>query len=433
MSKKILLQKATRIEGNADIHIEVENGSVKAARFLVEDFRGFERFSQGRRVEFIPHLVSRICGLCSGAHQVASFEAIEDGLGVDVPSSIKNLRQILVLGEWISSHALSYFFLTMPDFVGAAGGVFELMDTHPEVTGEAFALRKSGQRIVELLGKRAAHPVALGVGRFLISPTTDELKEVRSITLDVKERAAKLIGQMGKFNSGEKSIVLPPDQEVLFLTYDDRPGQDVFRAYNRDGEVVARFSREGFEENVSEMRAEWTFAKFPYLKSFGFPPGMVLVGPLSRSYQEGGFLDDPEIASFELANQLRDRSALGLESYDICRLLEIFWAAQRILHLLEDVDLSQMSVDVDFKVSGKGIGVLEAPRGVLVHSYLINRGCIERMRLLVATQFNNAYINLLLRDLAENYLEDNRISDEGEQLIGRCVRIFDPCLSCATH
>jgi coenzyme F420-reducing hydrogenase alpha subunit len=92
-----------------------------------------------------------------------------------------------------------------------------------------------------------------------------------------------------------------------------------------------------------------------------------------------------------------------------------------------------MSVDVDFKVSGKGIGVLEAPRGVLVHSYLVNRGCIERMRLLVATQFNNAYINLLLKDLAERYLENDHISEEGERVIGRCVRIFDPCLSCATH
>ncbi|MEW6570396.1 MAG: nickel-dependent hydrogenase large subunit [Nitrospirota bacterium] len=92
-----------------------------------------------------------------------------------------------------------------------------------------------------------------------------------------------------------------------------------------------------------------------------------------------------------------------------------------------------MSVDVDFKVSGQGIGVLEAPRGVLVHNYLVNRGLIERARLLVATQFNNAFINLLLRDIAEKNLEGDRISAEGEKLIGRCVRIFDPCLSCATH
>ena len=109
------------------------------------------------------------------------------------------------------------------------------------------------------------------------------------------------------------------------------------------------------------------------------------------------------------------------------------WAAKRILSLLEEVDLSQMSAEVDFDRSGQGIGVLEAPRGILLHSYLINQGCIERMRLLVATQFNNAFINLLLRDLSERYLDGENISSEGERLIGRCVRIFDPCLSCATH
>ena len=433
MSKKILLKKATRIEGNADIHIEVENGRIKAARFMVEDFRGFERFSQGKRVEFIPHLVSRICGLCSAAHQVASLKAIEDALGVVVPTSVKSLRESIVLGEWINSHALSYFFLSMPDFVGAAGGVFELMNTHQEVTEEAFALRKAGQRIVQLLGKRAAHPVAMGVGRFLISPTADELQEVIDIALDVKKRTTKLINQTDKDFLNQKNLVLPPDQEVLFLTYDNCPGQDVFRAYSRNGEVRGTFSRDEFEDNVSEMRAEWTFAKFPYLKHFGFPAGIVLVGPMSRSYLKGGFLDEPEILRFKLASLLQDRSSFSLESYDVCRLLEIFWAAERIIQLLNGVDLSQMSVDVDFKVSGKGIGVLEAPRGVLVHSYLVNRGCIERMRLLVATQFNNAYINLLLKDLAERYLENDHISEEGEKLIGRCVRIFDPCLSCATH
>jgi NAD-reducing hydrogenase large subunit len=433
MSKKILLQKATRIEGNANIHIEVENGGIKAARFLVEDFRGFERFTRGRRVEFVPHIISRICGLCSAAHQVASLKAIEEALGVEVSASVGNLREIIVLGEWISSHALSYFFLTMPDFVGATGGVFELIDTHPEITREAFALRKAGHRIVELLGKRAAHPVAMGIGRFLISPRAAELKEVRGIALDVKKRTLRLISQTNATQLRQNSLILPPDQEVLFLVYDGRLGQDVFRAYTRDERVVATFTRDEFEDNVSEVRAEWTFAKFPYLTRFGFPAGIVLVGPLSRSYQEGGFLDNSGLADLELANGLRERASIGLESYDICRLLEIFWAADRITQLLDEVNLNEMGVEVDFKVSGKGIGVLEAPRGVLVHSYVVNRGCIERTQLLVATQFNNAYINLLLKHLAEQHLKNGEITQEGEQLIGRCVRIFDPCLSCATH
>jgi coenzyme F420-reducing hydrogenase alpha subunit len=165
----------------------------------------------------------------------------------------------------------------------------------------------------------------------------------------------------------------------------------------------------------------------------GFPTGIMLVGPLSRSFQENSFLHDEDVSNLELAGMLHDRASLTLESYDACRLLEIYWAAKKTLRLLDEVDLSQMNTEVDFKASGQGIGVLEAPRGILMHSYLVNQGKIERMRLMVATQFNNAYINLLLRDLAEKHLSGDSISSEGEKLIGRCVRIFDPCLSCATH
>ena len=144
MSQKILLKKATRIEGNADIHIEVEGGRVKAARFMVQDFRGFEKFTQGMHVESVPHTVSRICGLCCTAHQVAGFRAVENALGVIVPDSVKRLREIALLGETIASHALSYFFLTLPDKLGAPDGVFDLMKEHPEVAREAFWLRKAG-------------------------------------------------------------------------------------------------------------------------------------------------------------------------------------------------------------------------------------------------------------------------------------------------
>jgi coenzyme F420-reducing hydrogenase alpha subunit len=433
MSKSILFQKATRIEGNANIHVEIEDGRVKAARFLVHEFRGFESIVRGRRVEYVPHMVSRICGLCSTSHQVASIKAVEDALEVQTPFSVQALREIMVLGEWINSHALSYFFLTMPDFVGASKGIFQLMESNPDITRDAFALRDAGLRIVKLLGKRPSHPVTMGIGRFLIPPAADELLEIRRIAEEVKERTFDLICKVENIQLNQKAISFPLDQQINFATYDGRPGKDIFCIYDQTGETIHSFNRTEIDENVSEMRAEWTLAKFPYLTRFGFPAGIMLVGPLSRSFQRGGFLEDPDLDSFELTGRLRDRVSLTLESYDACRLLEIFWAAKRILDLLKKVDLLQMSTEVNYDGSGQGIGVLEAPRGILLHSYLINQGCIERMRLLVATQFNNAFINLLLKDLAEKYVAGEGISEEGERLIGRCVRIFDPCLSCATH
>ena len=434
MSKRILLQKATRIEGNADIHIEIEGGRVKAARFMVQDFRGFEKLIHGKLVESAPHIVSRICGLCCTAHQVAGLKAIEDALGIHVPQSVNKLRTIAVLGEWISSHALSYFFFTLPDLMGASRGIFDLMEKYPAVASDAFFLRKSGNRIVEIVSKRAVHPVAMGVGRFHISHTAEDQNEIRRIATEVREISGRLIGRLDKQRQRGKHIPFPAEHKVNFLTYDSRPGQELFRVFNRAGEVTEEFNHETFGDHVSEMRVDWSFAKFPYLTGLGFPDGIFLVGPLSRLFQKGGVMDDPELAGFELTNQLCDSASLCLDDLDTCRLLEIFWAAKQILNHLDEVDLSQMDVaNVDLEKSGKGIGVVEAPRGVLVHNYLIGRGTIERMRLLVATQFNNAYINLVLRDLAERHVEGDSLSEEGEEFIARCVRIFDPCLTCATH
>ena len=433
MSKKIVFQKATRIEGNANIQIEVDSGKVNTARFLVHEFRGFEGFLRGIRVENVPHMVSRICGLCSSSHQIASIRAIEEALSVNPPRSVEALRNIILLGEWINSHALSYFFLTMPDFVGVSGGVFELMQTHPEIVRDAFALRNAGLSIVRIVGKRTSHPVTLGIGRFNIVPAETDIEEIRKIALDILERTARLINRVESIHVNTQGIHFPAGQQVNFVAYDGFSGQDSFSVYSQTGEIKLRFSREEFMENISELRTDWSLAKFPYLSNYGFPAGIMLVGPLSRSFQDNGILSDKDLTDYPIAKKLRDKTALTLESYDECRLLEIFWAAKQILKLLDEVDLTQMSIDTDLKGSGKGIGVLEAPRGILMHSYLINQGRIERMRLMVATQFNNAYINLLLRDLAEKHLDGDNISQEGERLIGRCVRIFDPCLSCATH
>jgi len=433
VSRKILLKKATRIEGNAQVNIEVDEGRVRVARFMVQDFRGFERFLKGRQVEFVPHLVSRICGLCSASHQVASLKAIEDAMSINVHDSVHKLRDIIVLAEWISSHSLSYFFLTMPDFIGASGGLFELMKTQPDLAREALALRKAGQDIIKILGKRSIHPVSLGIGGFLMPVHDEDLEEVHSLASEVKSISARLIRQVGSTIISNDSIDFPPEQNLNFLTYGGPVGLDEFQVYDKQGNIKMRFSREEFEQNVSEMRAEWSLAKFPFLNSLGFPEGIMLVGPLSRSYLDNGFMSDADIKDLPLTGLLINSNALTLESYDVCRLIEIFWAAKRILSHLETIDVNRLTCDSDTKVSGKGIGVIEAPRGVLVHSYLINRGCIERLRLLVATQFNNAYINLIIKDIAEKNLSDSKLTEKGERLISRSIRIFDPCLSCATH
>lgn len=433
MSKTIHLKKATRIEGNADVHVEIEDGKVLSARFQVHDFRGLEKFLAGRRAEFVPQLVSRICGLCSASHQIAGLMALEDALGIDVPPSVKALREVVLLGEWISSHALSYFFLSLPDVVGGGGGLFDIMKQQPEVAAKALDVRKKGQRIVELLGRRAVHPTTLGLGRFLETPSPSALAEIRSLGENLRELSADLIARVAAMGVPRNPIPFPEGQQLNFLTYDSRQDGGGFTVYDSAGRTVSRFFRHQFEENIAEMRAAWTFAKFPYLRNFGFPDGIVLTGPLARMFAEGGLLQDDDVMALPLAGQLKDISALGLDLYDTCRVLEIFQAAGKIVDLIDGVDLSEETPEADCNASGQGMGVIEAPRGILVHSYLIKQGCVERIRFLVATQFNNPFINLFVRDLAAGHVEGDRLSEDGEKLIGRCIRTFDPCLSCATH
>jgi coenzyme F420-reducing hydrogenase alpha subunit len=433
MSRTILLQKATRIEGNANVQIEMDGDRVKSARFLVQEFRGFEGFLKGKAVNQVPSAVSRICGLCCVAHQVASVRAVEEALGIRTPQSVEALRDVMVLGEWISSHSLSYFFLAMPDLVGASGGIFEMVKNQPKISAEAFALRACGMRIVELLGKRTIHPVTVGLGRFLSPPQESDLIEIQNQARIARKKAESLIMELGETYEPSESIQLPEDLQVNFVTYSRDYGQDRFVVYDRQGTVRSEFSRTDMLDHVGEISTEWTLAKTPYLKQFGFPDGIMLVGPLSRSFSNQGFMCDEEVAHFKLSEFVADRAMLTLDKYDVCRLLEIFWAAKRIEALIEGMCQDEAISEIDTTLSGRGIGVLEAPRGILMHSYLVNRGFMERMNLLVATQFNNAYINVLITDLVQNHINGGSISPEGEYLVGRCIRLFDPCLSCATH
>jgi NAD-reducing hydrogenase large subunit len=437
VSKTIFFKKATRIEGNANIHLQIDKGRVTAAHFMVPDFRGFEAFTKGKRVEFIPSIVCRICGLCSCSHFIASLKAIEDALSIPVPSSVQALREIILLSEWISSHSLSAFFLSLPDAFGAQGGVFELMRSHPEMAQTAMFLRNSGQKMANLLAKSASHPVAMTVGGFYRAPVKEEVQEVRTIAGQVKGRVAQILPQLEGMGvqATKQPLFIPEDQQANFLTTRSGNGKhrEELRVYDASGELRHCFAPEALEDEIDEMTVRWSFAKFPYLSSEGFPKGIVLVGPLARAFQKSGALHHPDLQQLPAVMELKKRQAKDLPFFDVLRFLEIYWAADRIERLARRADLPEKRRKADLSGSGKGIGVVEAPRGVLVHNYLVHQGCIESMHLLVATQFNNALINLLIRDLADKYVNGDGLDPEGEKEISRCIRLFDPCISCATH
>ena len=435
MKRQILLNKATRIEGNATIRVEVDQDRVQSARFMVADFRGFEKLCQGKKAAHIPHIISRICGLCCTAHQVASMQAIENALQIDVGPTITKLRQAAVYGEWITSHAISYFFLTQPDLMGTDQGIFGLIQQHPQIAETAFAIKQSGERIIELLGGRAVHPIAMDSACLTAWPSNHDREEVVAIAREVAQRAHQMIAQLDQRRLPENRIPFPQGSPVNFLCYaphDGTPGH--LNVYGRHGRCEEQFSVDDVEDHVSEMRVDWSYAKFPYLTRRGFPEGIFHVGPLSRANLADSATRLPELAALDVIRQARQARGEHIEYIDVIRLAEIYWAARKIETLLQPIDLSKgATAPIDLRASGKGVGVVEAPRGVLIHSYTINRGRIERLKLLVATQFNNPLINLIIKDLAERHMAHGALSDAGQMEIGRCIRLFDPCLTCATH
>ena len=427
---RIHLKKATRIEGSADIRIEIEEGRVSAAHFMVQDFRGFEKLMQGRRVEVIPQLSSRICGLCSASHQLANLAAIEEALGVTVLPAVAALREITLLGERIASHAVSCFLLSLPDLVEeGGGGLFDLYRTQPELTAEALRLRRAGQTIVSRVGGRAVHPVSLGLGGFATDITQDDLDKIRVAAAEALELASAFAQRAVDVYTSAPAVPFPHDAPEKLLAYNG----EQFVVMDRRGAELATFGHSEFEDQIAEMRTDWSFAKTPYLTEYGFMEGTMLVGPLARRLLPNGILSVAEVAGLDLADHIASRDKVALEDHDACRLLEIISSAARVRELVDSMDLSVQNVEVDAEVSGQGIGVVEAPRGILLHSCIVGEGKLTQIRMLVATQFNNAFLNLLLKDTAQDYVDGDSITEEGERRIGRNLRLFDPCLSCATH
>ena len=266
-------------------------------------------------------------------------------------------------------------------------------------------------------------------------PSSDDLHEMVAIARRVAEQARQIISGLDRKQLSEHRVDFPPHSRVNFLCYDENSGpQGHLNVYAPDGTRDDRFDMSTFEEHVSEMRVDWSFAKFPYLSRLGFPDGIFHVGPLSRAFLENSAIHMQELDGYEIIHRARSSRGVHIEYIDVMRLAEILWAATKIKELLQDINLSNFkSTPVNSDESGKGIGVVEAPRGVLIHSYTINRGRIERLKLLVATQFNNPLINLIIKDLAEGHLERGTLTESGQKAIGRCIRLFDPCLTCATH
>lgn len=449
MSRTILIDPVTRIEGHAKITIELdEQGEVRDAHFHVTQVRGFEKFCEGRPFEEMPSIMARICGICPVSHLIASATACDALMAVRIPETAANLRRIMNLAQIVQSHALSFFYLSSPDLLlgmdadPALRNLVGVLKANPELARDGIRLRQFGQQIIESLGGKRIHPgwiVPGGVSAPLEAKKRDEILAAVPDALAIAERTLTWFKPvMEKYRQEIETFANFPslfmglvNEQGYFSCYSGK-----LRLVDETGTVVAdRLSAGDYPNFIGEAVEPWSYLKSAYYKPYGYPGGIYRVGPLARLNVANGFRTRRTHKEWVEFRQLRQGAVLSSFYYHYARLIEILYGVERIEQLLSDPNILGKHVRAYAKPNNyEGVGVAEAPRGTLFHHYKIDEnGLITWVNLIIATGQNNLAMNRGVLDVARHYVHGEEIQDGALNRVEAVIRTFDPCLSCSTH
>jgi len=400
-TQKITIEPVTRIEGHAKVTVHLdEHGAVEQAIFHVNEFRGFEKFCEGRMYFEMPSITPRICGICPVSHHLAAAKAGDQIAGAPPPRPATLLRELMHMGQIIQSHGMHFFELAGPDLLlgfdadPAARNVVGLIQANPALAVKAVQLRKYGQEIIRTLGGRKIHPnfaVPGGVNKALQPAERDAIlagvgaalatvQTGLSIMKDWADKNRADVLKFAVFPSGYFGLVTP--QGGLEL-YDGE-----CRLIDAQGKRLEQFDGRRYLDYIAEHVEDWSYLKFPYYKKLGWPAGVYRVGPLGRLNTVEKIetpLADAELKIFKALNG--GKPVENTLYYHYARLIETVFALERVQVLLDDPDiLSSDILNTRRDYTGEGVGIIEAPRGTLFHHYHANaNGQLERVNLIVAT------------------------------------------------
>ncbi|MEM2913243.1 MAG: Ni/Fe hydrogenase subunit alpha [Candidatus Bathyarchaeia archaeon] len=449
--KMIEINPITRIEGHARVTIHLsDDGSVKEARFHVTDFRGFEKICEGRPFYEMPGITSRVCGICPVSHLLASAKACDEILAVSIPEAAVLLRRLMHMGQIIQSHALSFFYLSAPDFLigldadPSSRNIFGLIEKYPDVAKQGIKLRSFGQKIIEYLAGRRIHSsewiVPGGVRTPLSKEKSDRIRSEYDSALKIasenilrfKDILEKLSGELEKLGDFPTYYMGLVTSKGDLEHYDGR-----IRIVDCNGQVIAdHLDPKKYYEYIGESVEPWSYMKFPYYKPLGYPDGIYRVGPLARlnvASKCGTPLADGELKEFRKlgGNGVVQNTFL----YHYARLIEILFCIEKVEEILDNPETYSENIWARASVNRyEGIGVAEAPRGTLIHHYKTDKyGIVKWSNLIIATEHNNLAYNMAITQVAKKYIRSEKISEGLLNRVEAIIRALDPCLSCATH
>ena len=449
MARKITIEPVTRIEGHARVTVNLDdNNNVEHAYLHIDQFRGFEKFSQGRMFFEMPSITARICGICPVSHHLASAKACDRLVGVEPPRPAQLLRRLMHMGQLVQSHSMHFFHLAGPDLLfgfdadPAIRNVVGIIQTNPELAIKAVKLRKWGQEVIRIVaGERihAAFAVPGGVNKALTMKDRDELLApvdemigYMQLGLDVAkgwlEENMDVVNRFANFRTGYMGLVNPADGSLEMYDGD-------LRLIDKDGKLLEQFDPTTYLDYIAEHTEDWSYLKFPYYKKLGWPEGAYRVAPLGR-------LNVADSISTPLANEefknfkaLSDGPVEPTLFMHYARLIEDIYAAERIRELLEDPDITSTDIrTMPGPITGEGVGVIEAPRGTLIHHYWTDdSGKLTNVNLIVATGHNNYAMSKSVDMVAKEFIDGNNVTEGMLNRVEAAIRAYDPCLSCSTH
>jgi len=460
--KRIMIDPITRLEGHGKIAIFLnDDGSVANVYLQIPELRGFEKFSEGRPAEDMPQITQRICGVCPEAHHIASTKTLDDLFHVKPTSTAKKLRQLLYSAFFITDHTTHFYILAGPDFiVGPDAPPAErnilgvIAKVGLELGGAVIRTRQENHWIIHMLGGRAVHPVfglPGGVSKGLNEEERAKVEEIAKRSLEFAKLSLKVFDDIILKNKDYLDMVLSDTftQKTYYMGLVDDNNKVNFydgkvRVVDPDGKEFVKYAPREYLEHLAEHVEPWTYLKFPYLKKIGWKglvggkdSGVYQTTPLSRLNVADGM-------ATPLAQEEYERMYATLGGKPIhhtlathwARLIEILYAAERLLELSQDPEITSPDIrTIPTAIPDEGIGIVEAPRGTLTHHYITDeRGLIKKCNLIVGTTNNYAALSISIKKAAEDLIKPGKeITEALLNRIEMAWRPYDPCMACATH